>query len=147
MPVQASGFKTLGILCCKSNPITAKLWLDRCGYVPGEKIYFNAEVENLSRKTMRGTKVQIIEVREEKMYYHDVNMFVDYILMFFLENLFSRNAWDRIPRESYPRIHKRKIQSGSGMGKSSHHNSSCCLFKSPVLQYYRRILQHLGEII
>ena len=95
---------------------------------------------------MRGTKVQIIEVREEKMNYHGVHV-VDYILMFFLENLFSRNTWDRIPRESYPRIHKRKIQSGSGMGKSSHHNSSCCLFQSPVLQYYRRILQHLGEII
>jgi hypothetical protein len=61
--VQASGYKTLGILCCKSNPITAKFWLDRCGYVPGESIIFNAEVENLSRKAMRGTKVQIIEVR------------------------------------------------------------------------------------
>ncbi|XP_046451060.1 arrestin domain-containing protein 17-like isoform X1 [Daphnia pulex] len=61
VPVQASGYKTLGILCCKSNPITAKFWLDRCGYVPGESIIFNAEVENLSRKAMRGTKVQIIE--------------------------------------------------------------------------------------
>lgn len=61
-PVQASGFKTLGVLCCKSNPITAKFWLDRAGHVPGEKINFNAEVENLSRKNMRGSKVQIIEV-------------------------------------------------------------------------------------
>jgi hypothetical protein len=63
--MQASGFKALGILCCKSNPITAKFWLDRCGYVPGEKIIFNAEVENLTRKTMRGSKVQIIEVKEK----------------------------------------------------------------------------------
>ena len=36
------------------------------GYVPGEKIYFNAEVENLSRKTMHGSKFQLIEVIKYK---------------------------------------------------------------------------------
>ncbi|XP_057375199.1 arrestin domain-containing protein 17-like [Daphnia carinata] len=61
VPVRATGFKTLGILCCKSNPIMATFWLDRAGYVPGEKIILNAEVENLTRKRMRGSKIQIIE--------------------------------------------------------------------------------------
>ncbi len=31
------------------------------------------------------------------------------------------------------------------MGKLSHHRSSYCLFKSSVLQHYRRVLQHRGE--
>uniref|UniRef100_A0A0P6EZD4 Arrestin domain-containing protein n=1 Tax=Daphnia magna TaxID=35525 RepID=A0A0P6EZD4_9CRUS len=61
VPIQASGFKTLRILGFTSNPITAKFWLDRAGYVPGEKMKFNAEVENLTRKRMRGSKIQIIE--------------------------------------------------------------------------------------
>lgn len=63
VPIQASGFKTLRILGFTSNPITAKFWLDRAGYVPGEKMKFNAEVENLTRKRMRGSKIQIIEVK------------------------------------------------------------------------------------
>lgn len=55
--------KTLGLFCCQSGPITAKVWLDRVGYVPGESIPFNAEVENLSRKKMRGSSVQLVEAR------------------------------------------------------------------------------------
>jgi hypothetical protein len=66
MVVEVSDFKTLGLFCCRSNPITARFWLDRMGYVPGEKIYFNAEVENLSRKTMHGSKFQLIEVIKYK---------------------------------------------------------------------------------
>ena len=62
MSAMVEDSKTLGLLCCQSGPITAKVWLDRVGYVPGEKILFNAEVENLSRKKMRGTRVQIVEV-------------------------------------------------------------------------------------
>jgi hypothetical protein len=62
MPVEASDYKTLGLFCCQSNPITARFSLDRMGYVPGEKIYFNAEVENLSRQVMHGSKFQLIEV-------------------------------------------------------------------------------------
>lgn len=88
--MQASGFKTLGILCCKSNPITAKFWLDRCGYVPGESIIFNAEVENLSRKAMRGTKVQIIEVRGKKIVTRLKNR-VFYVAYFTYVNNISRD--------------------------------------------------------
>ena len=66
MVVEVSDFKTLGLFCCQSNPITPRFWLDRMGYVPGEKIYFNAEVENLSRKTMHGSKFQLIEVIKYK---------------------------------------------------------------------------------
>ena len=67
MPVQASDYKTLGLFCCQSNPITASFSLDRMGYVPGETIYFNAEVENLSRQVMHGSKFQLIEVQKRKM--------------------------------------------------------------------------------
>ena len=44
--------KRLCCLCCKSGPITAVISSNRAGYVPGEMIGFNAEVENLSNRMM-----------------------------------------------------------------------------------------------
>ncbi|XP_062597207.1 arrestin domain-containing protein 17-like [Saccostrea cucullata] len=40
--------KFLCCLCCKSGPITGMLKLDRVGYVPGEAITFNAEIQNMT---------------------------------------------------------------------------------------------------
>jgi hypothetical protein len=42
----------------------ADAWLDRTGYgyVPGEKIQFNANIDNFSGKSVRGTTVQLIQV-------------------------------------------------------------------------------------
>ena len=45
-----------------SGPVVAKIWLDRAGYVPGDQIYFNAEIKNLSDHEMAGSSVQLIEV-------------------------------------------------------------------------------------
>lgn len=42
--------KFLCCLCCKSGPITGTLSLNRCGYVPGEAIYFNAEIQNMTSR-------------------------------------------------------------------------------------------------
>jgi hypothetical protein len=42
--------------------IMADAWLDRSGYVPGEKIQFNANIDNFSGKSVRGTTVQLIQV-------------------------------------------------------------------------------------
>ncbi len=62
MPTSSTATKTLGCWCCKSGPITAKAWLSQTGHVPGQTLYLNAEIENLSRKKMRGSKVQLVEV-------------------------------------------------------------------------------------
>merc|ERR1712136_124709 len=61
MPTGGTNAKTLGFLCCKSKPITSKAWIDHIGYVPGQKIMFNARVDNPNKKRMRGSKVQLIE--------------------------------------------------------------------------------------
>ena len=50
--------KRLCCLCCKSGPISAVITSNRAGYVPGEMIGFNAEVDNLSNRNM---KVAIID--------------------------------------------------------------------------------------
>ncbi|XP_046637990.1 arrestin domain-containing protein 17-like [Daphnia pulicaria] len=41
--------------------IMADVWLDRTGYVPGEKIKFNAMIDNKSGKYVPGTTVQFIQ--------------------------------------------------------------------------------------
>lgn len=35
-------------LCCKSGPVSGTIHLDRIGFVPGEEININAEIQNLS---------------------------------------------------------------------------------------------------
>ena len=47
-PIQNQVAKTLCCLCCESGPITGVLRLEKTGYVPGEAIYLQGEVQNLS---------------------------------------------------------------------------------------------------
>lgn len=35
-------------LCCKSGPVSGTIHLDRIGFVPGEEIDINVEIQNLS---------------------------------------------------------------------------------------------------
>merc|ERR1711971_1220350 len=56
--------KRLCCLCCKSGPITAEITSNRAGYVPGEMIGFNAEVENLSNRMMEGSFLNLVEIVE-----------------------------------------------------------------------------------
>ncbi|KAL8563916.1 hypothetical protein ACOMHN_049572 [Nucella lapillus] len=53
--------KFLCCLCCKSGPITASLRIPRKGYVPGETIPVDAEIENLSGRTMAKTTAKILQ--------------------------------------------------------------------------------------
>jgi|ERR1712071_70934 len=61
---EGSDMKQMGFCCCKSKPITARAWIDQIGYVPGEKILFNGRVDNPTGKTMRQSKVQLVEFAE-----------------------------------------------------------------------------------
>lgn len=54
--------KTLGCFCCLTGPIVAQARIDRAGYVPGETIVLNADTENESGISMRGSKAQFVQV-------------------------------------------------------------------------------------
>jgi uncharacterized protein YfaS (alpha-2-macroglobulin family) len=48
--------------------IRVDVWLDRTGYIPGEKIEFNAKIDNKSGKYVRGTTIQLIQVKKNENY-------------------------------------------------------------------------------
>lgn len=49
-PISNRQEKFLCCFCCKSGPITAMLRLDRIGFVLGESIPFQAEIQNMSKR-------------------------------------------------------------------------------------------------
>jgi len=55
----AQDSKTLCCLCCKSGPIEADFHVEKCGFVPGEYLNFDANVENNSDKDLPGTQISI----------------------------------------------------------------------------------------
>ncbi|XP_052099690.1 arrestin domain-containing protein 3-like [Mytilus californianus] len=57
--IQKSATKQLCCLCCSSGPITTFLSIDRHGFVPGEPITVNAEIENLSGRKIRSSSVTL----------------------------------------------------------------------------------------
>ena len=62
MPASGTKSKNICSWCCFGKaPITAQAWINQSGYVPGEILFFNASVENLSGKTMKGSTVQLIQ--------------------------------------------------------------------------------------
>ncbi|XP_046556375.1 arrestin domain-containing protein 3-like isoform X1 [Haliotis rubra] len=60
-PNRRSKSKTLCCLCCTSGPISATFSIDRQGYVIGEEIIINAEIENLSNKRVKKSKVVLMQ--------------------------------------------------------------------------------------
>ena len=60
-PGHSTDHKKLCCLCCKSGPITATIHSNRTGYVPGEMIGFNAEVDNLSNRDMSSSSLNLVE--------------------------------------------------------------------------------------
>nr|XP_002129778.1 arrestin domain-containing protein 3-like [Ciona intestinalis] len=60
-PATMNDSKTLCCLCCASGPIAAEVHIDRTGYVPGEFIAVNANVENGSSSKLPGTSASIIQ--------------------------------------------------------------------------------------
>ena len=61
-PGRFTNNKTLGCLCFESDPITATIITNRTGYVSGEMIKFNVEVENRSNTVMDGMFLVLKEV-------------------------------------------------------------------------------------
>lgn len=57
--------KTICCLCCKSGPITGTLKVNRIGYVPGESIYFEVSIQNLSnRECDISAELEMVNVTE-----------------------------------------------------------------------------------
>ena len=57
----SSSQKNLGCFCWRSGTIMASLHTDRTGYVTGETIRFNAEVENLSSNDLNSVLLNLVE--------------------------------------------------------------------------------------
>lgn len=62
MPGSATDSKTICCCCCSSGPISARCWMTQSGYIPGQTVYFNGEVENRSGKMMDSSTVRLVEV-------------------------------------------------------------------------------------
>ena len=69
-PQTGSGSKTLCCLCCESGPISANFRIDRRGYVPGECIVLDGEVDNKSNRSMSHTKVELRMVSDVFTFCH-----------------------------------------------------------------------------
>ena len=54
--------KVMCCLCCASDPIIASLTIDRQGFVPGEVIVFNSDIDNQSDRMMSCSKARLIMV-------------------------------------------------------------------------------------
>ncbi|XP_048735830.2 arrestin domain-containing protein 3-like [Ostrea edulis] len=50
---EATDSKMLCCWCCESGPITGTIKVNRVGYVPGESLYFEASVQNMSNRVCR----------------------------------------------------------------------------------------------
>ncbi len=59
--------KYLCCCCCKSGPLSCSLRLDRTGYVPGEDINVDAEIQNLSRKEITASYVTMQQVQSKSL--------------------------------------------------------------------------------
>ena len=57
-----TGTKTICCFCCESQPISATVRTDRKGYVPGDTIVFNAEINNMSGRSIKRSKGQLTMV-------------------------------------------------------------------------------------
>lgn len=55
---------TLCCLCCKSGPISATLYLETIGFVPGEGIPIHVEIENRSGRKISAASVTLLMVNK-----------------------------------------------------------------------------------
>lgn len=66
VPAQNQATKHFCCWCCKSGPLSAMVRLDRTGYLPGEKMVINAEITNLTNRTVSQS---IASLQMEIVYY------------------------------------------------------------------------------
>ena len=60
-PASGVEIKTLCCLCCKSDPIIARLFISKTGFVSGETLSFKAILDNKSSNSMKFVSFQIIQ--------------------------------------------------------------------------------------
>ncbi|TRY73991.1 hypothetical protein TCAL_05534 [Tigriopus californicus] len=60
-PVQVMDHKTMCCWCCRSGPISALVMLPKSGFVPGEAILLEADVDNMSNRLMNRTQARLIQ--------------------------------------------------------------------------------------
>ena len=60
---QGERIKTLHCLWCASGHIEVTVRLNRTGYTPGEDIIIDAEIANNSRRKVKSSKAELIQVR------------------------------------------------------------------------------------
>lgn len=60
-PYGVSGSKVFCCWCCASEPVTAKFNILKSGFVPGESILFNAEIDNRSNRELDSIKVKLVQ--------------------------------------------------------------------------------------
>lgn len=58
-PVHSTDTDTVGCCCCAEGPIRSEFKVDRAGYVPGEYIGINAEIDNRTSKVMSESRVEL----------------------------------------------------------------------------------------
>jgi len=58
-PVVAREMKFICCWCCKTGPITAEIQLNKTGFVPGETVYCNINIENLSTTELIVTRLNL----------------------------------------------------------------------------------------
>eukprot|EP00095_Tigriopus_kingsejongensis_P010743 maker-scaffold277_size226016-snap-gene-0.23 protein:Tk10743 transcript:maker-scaffold277_size226016-snap-gene-0.23-mRNA-1 annotation:"arrestin domain-containing protein 3" len=61
-PVQVMDHKNLCCFCCRSGPISAVVRMPKTGFVPGEVLVLDAEVENKSSRTMNRSQVRLMQI-------------------------------------------------------------------------------------
>jgi len=59
--IQIEECKYIGCFCCRSGPITCRCWIPKQGYKVGEQILFSAEIENMSKRSMEKSRLQLIQ--------------------------------------------------------------------------------------
>ena len=142
MATEGTNKKTMGILFWESKPITAKVWVDRMGYVPGEKIFFNARVDNPTNKKMRGSKVQLVEVTGIAWNIHcDIKLIFVVVVCYMLCQRGIKNR-----NEDYQRNATRKLRKMWWMGSYCHYCASGGSIWFTSLQHNRHILSNSGKL-
>ncbi|XP_048736252.2 arrestin domain-containing protein 3-like [Ostrea edulis] len=58
-PVNSTDTDTIGCCCCEEGPVRSEFKIGRSGYVPGESIVINAEIDNRTSKEMNETRVEL----------------------------------------------------------------------------------------
>ena len=115
--------KSLCCLCCKSGPISATMSLDRSGFVPGEKLTLNAEVDNKSNKTMSKSVVQLLQntkFRASDGHTKVVHVTFFQKLMSLISNFLHRKSGRLLPNIPEARSSMETQMSGATLRSQSH---------------------------